>query len=317
MPIDPSILPKQPGVLIDYDRPCAACGYNLIGLTLDDSCPECGSAIKRPLSIVTAASEFARWTPEGLRSLAWTFRALGTLGVLIPLCAWWWSVTSGRLFPYLAAALTMGFSLAWVGAVWSMTRVPRAVFEVRGVTLSRPAWWLDPRPAARVCSWLVPAAAGPGIILTVAPGTALAPALEWVGVGLSIAACLGTFPALLVLALFARESHDDLLDDASKWCLFGIPLGMPVGVLVGAGTVWSRGWIPVALLLGSVWLLVTLAWVAWSLAGAAAWAAEHAETDAERAERRERRRDAGMPRRHGPGGRVGGGGGGGGGDRRR
>ncbi len=301
MPVDPSTLPANLDVLIDYDRPCGACGYNLVGLRLSDRCPECGAPIKRPLSLQLASCDFARWTSDELRTLAWCFRGLAVLALAMPVCAWWWSTTVGRLFPGLAAALTIGLAgvLPWL--TWMISRVPpslEAVMAGGQVTVERPAWWWNVRVMARAASVLPMLAAMPALLLTFGPNASIAPTLEGTRVIFATAASLGTFPLLLLIALFAGEAHDERIEDIARWCLWGLPIGLAIASLAMGGYVRTTGWMPVSVMFGVVVLHIMLCWCCGSLGSAASWAALHAEDDAARSERRERRRMTPLSRRH-------------------
>jgi cytochrome b561 len=61
-------------VVIDSDLPCAICGYNLKGLSVDANCPECGQSVARSYT-----PDLLRSNPQWLRHQANTMLLLGAL----------------------------------------------------------------------------------------------------------------------------------------------------------------------------------------------------------------------------------------------
>ncbi len=115
---------------IPDDVPCAGCGYNLRGLTVDGACPECGhdrgasvdAEIARQATHRPIDGAWARQVVEGLYSLLFSFAL--TVGVVF-LAIWHVSnVMFDRYSPGRYVILAI-LAAAWVGGgygVWKMTR---------------------------------------------------------------------------------------------------------------------------------------------------------------------------------------------------
>src|SRR5688572_19635824 len=95
--------------VVETDRPCANCGYNLRTLPKDGNCPECGWEVQRSLRAVSFAS--AGWY--------WLARSALGLGMLI---AAWGAVTVAIEPAAYGTAWHMGVALT-VGAAGARTTV--------------------------------------------------------------------------------------------------------------------------------------------------------------------------------------------------
>jgi hypothetical protein len=121
--------------IVDTDRLCPACGYNLRGLSAQGQCPECGGPVWYALCDHPAQFADPRW----LRSLAWGTR-----------CLW-----AGFLV-LLVAILALAFSAAYMyrpsgGAVRSVLLLAEALLALGLwlITASNSAQVAEPTLSAR------------------------------------------------------------------------------------------------------------------------------------------------------------------------
>ncbi len=105
---------------IDFDRPCARCGYNLIGLELDGTCPECGTKItetrrRRPPRF---ADQLIHAPPPWLSNFRLAGLVLAGSGSLLFGCLLLFSVS--RFAPF--GVIALGASAAWYWGCLLITR---------------------------------------------------------------------------------------------------------------------------------------------------------------------------------------------------
>ncbi|CAN5688554.1 hypothetical protein BH11PLA1_BH11PLA1_02520 [soil metagenome] len=103
--------------VIDHDRPCAHCAYNLRGLRPIGNCPECGAPIDPTLQSGTQRTPrvsqrphvpYLRLPPSELIRMAraTTCMWLGALGMMIALALAWWTLFVARMPWSLADSVT-------------------------------------------------------------------------------------------------------------------------------------------------------------------------------------------------------------------
>jgi len=133
--------PPLPGV-VDADRPCLGCGYNLRNLGVDGQCPECGSPVERSLRgnlLEFASREYVANLRRGC--------TLVEIGVIA-------EVLGGIAVFGLAAAVAISRgALIKGGAMPSMAGMPveqiNSLVEVGASLVAVLGWWLlsNPDPA--------------------------------------------------------------------------------------------------------------------------------------------------------------------------
>ncbi len=250
---------------IAIDAPCKHCGYNLRGLHLGGTCPECGRRI--PLNVETALDPLLagdpqiRWrTMMGLTLMSLSVAALVGLrlggGVMMSMTRW-----PG---PTAYLAVLMMIALVWNVGVWMGTP---STLDVRRPSRT-PIRWL-----ARVTQLLwIPATAGP-LVVALSTGVRLTweDEIAFWSMAFATTASIGW----LVLAFVLLQAAEDVeLDDAPRriglaiWTvapltavLMFVPMRMVFFVLA----------IVLPLLLAWAWYLVGFARGVWELRQYVAW----------------------------------------------
>jgi len=207
--------------VIEDDRECPGCGYNLRGLPLQTGgrCPECG--------MITVASSRAPQIDDPL-SLAPTrvilafIRGCWAASILVGLAI---GLNLARRFPdvdadFLRAAL-LGVSLLWCGAVIWLTPafdLPQAAsrgFSRRG-RMRRAARWLQ-------LGW--PLASGLRLIQALV--TLATPVSNMVGMLATLAVAAGLVGVVILSILLERLAEwarDDRAEHLFNWAVWAIPL---------------------------------------------------------------------------------------------
>lgn len=134
-PAPPPIVQPAGPFVVEHDRPCARCGYNLRGLTAEGVCPECGAQVAR--SLKGNLLEFA--SPEYLRSLyrGATLVIAGSIAKIVL-----------GIFVTIVLVAVQGISQAaaggGIGGRWTEV-VPKMV-EVFTAGVIACGWWLFSAP---------------------------------------------------------------------------------------------------------------------------------------------------------------------------
>jgi hypothetical protein len=209
------------GPLIETDRECGGCGYNLRGLRLGVNCPECGlcsstiySQIDDPLSLMPLRVIFAFIRGCWVASIC-------MIGMLV-------TVLLEQLEVWDAMAAAVSFSALatlWCGAVIWLTpafTIPQAVirgFSQRG-RVRRTSRWLQFGWVIAAGSMLAETAIAnprPGIASVIGLG-------QWAGVAIGM---IGLVMLCILLERLAEWTRDD---DAQR--MFNLSMwGMPIATL--------------------------------------------------------------------------------------
>lgn len=237
---------------IDNDRPCAACGYNLRGLSLRGQCPECGLPV--------AAEQTARLLDDPLSLMPIhvirVFRRgcwLASLTVVVFLglmVSRWW----GNWLPWAWSSVLLTAAVLWALAAWLVT----PAFELRQAVLRGFATGSRLRQAARwlQLGWVV--AAATGLVQAVRPGSGGAGLLyagAAIGIGLG---AVGGVALAVMLQRLAEWVRDDRAERALNLAVWGVPLAtllllvplhLPmIGILVSVLWLLAVGCLPYGLL---------------------------------------------------------------------
>lgn len=244
MPIDPRELSKFSGIgdLIDFDRPCARCNYNLNGLRFGGRCPECGQPIHRRRSSTRFADNLTDAPMGYLRTLRMGFATMA-LGSLAGIAAFstllfgsWATPVRAALYGTLVAA-----SMAWWAGLYLVTGPrPRDNETIRDPILDSVA--LSTASRSIQATWVVAtvsfAAAG------YAPGTP-GSVLAVVGLVLAFISLFGLVPLAIQLSALADWAGDTGLGNrlrTAAWAIAGGGAAFVVGQAAGL-----TGWAPAGL----------------------------------------------------------------------
>ena len=211
------------GEVIDDDKLCDQCGYNVRGLRYGGACPECGTPIVMRLEGDLAFHEMPLPLIKRFRVNSWiaTFSVAGFVGLLV----------FGRNLAGLgvpASTLTVVFIGLWIYAVWRLTPVldqPQAAahgFSREG-RLRLAARWLQ-------LGWVAAALSLPlGVLFsrsTFALG--LFTTLFFVGLGVGL---LGLVCLIMFLRRFAGWVGDEFAEKAFHLAVWGNLIMIPLAFL--------------------------------------------------------------------------------------
>jgi hypothetical protein len=269
--------------IIDVDRDCPGCGYNLRGLRYGVKCPECGmistravSAIDDPLSVAPTRVilVFIRgcWAASIIIALA--------VGLIVAPRFPGWNVGYSRWGLFALAMLWVG-AVMWLTPAFALPQAAARGFSRRS-RLRKATRWLQ-------FAW--PIAAGMKLLLhefsLSAPDAALA---QTVFGASALAGLVGVILLAIMLERLAEWARDDRAQNLFNWTIWTIPvttlllfvnIPLPmVGVIFGVLWLAGIGLFPYALLSlsGSVTLCIVHAY-------------EHREREGRRVERSKRYHD--------------------------
>ena len=102
---------------LEGNLPCIICGYDLKGVTIRGSCPECGTLVRATIlyTVDPEAEEFRPMLTPHIT--AWSMAAWTILSFVAILSAWWIRLAD-------AAQSLVGFDLSTVGAWWILIVTP-------------------------------------------------------------------------------------------------------------------------------------------------------------------------------------------------
>ncbi len=126
---------------VAQDVPCRTCGYNLRGLSPDDRCPECGTAVARSMRGDLLAAADPAWLRRVCRGQLYIGIGGVVLLVRLPL-AFLFGVLGLGAIPYfwMAEELVYDFlclTFVLIGVVWVTTLDPRLSLTEQPVGLRR------------------------------------------------------------------------------------------------------------------------------------------------------------------------------------
>jgi len=216
---------KQETVLIT-DRECAECGYNLRGLKVGGRCPECGSAIERPLAKDDPLARMPWRVIRVFLAGAW----IAVAAILIALTAVWLVHFEVISWQYVSLGVP-ALAALWVAGMWMLTPAftfPEAV--VRGFARRSKL-----RRAARLgqLAWIVAAAAFV-IRENVNIGAAANEALSAVMIAGVIAGWIATILLALLFERLAEWVRDDTAQRVFNWFEWLTPIAAAILWFVGS-----------------------------------------------------------------------------------
>lgn len=276
------------GELIEKDRPCKQCDYNLRGLKIGGACPECGAAITLDNPLRDSLCD----APRGviLRLCAGFWMILGTLAILIAMPFVIVSLRSSmNMTVYSMESIAAGL---WLLGIWFITtpiNTPNgAKFNfARGSKLRIAARWLQ-------LPWLMLILLEIRVELTktLTGGSPLARIESMLFLPLSVVGLAGFVVLGLLLMELAHWSNDMSAHRMLNWAVWGLPVSTLGLMLSGLN-----------LVLGLLACTMTLLWLfsifcfgraMISLGTSVTWAVHHSRAIADR-DKRLRRRIAGEP----------------------
>lgn len=270
------------GRLIEKDKPCRYCGYNLRGLRLGGRCPECGTTIVLENSLQDALVHAPLQVIRRLRLGFWLAVVLLPALMLLPFAV----VRTGSPSELFAGGLCM-IAVAWTVSVWMMTpaiEVPAGVR--RGFGAGSKLRW-----AARLLQlgWPLSMMSMIGAMMLM-PAVGPMPTLAaFLGLASGVSALAGLAGVVVLSVLLRRLAEwcsDDLAGKMLDWTSIGIPLCAIVCTVSFA--------VPILALVGCFFIIVfviTMLCFALAmalLARAVTWSVHHAHEAQQRDKRRGR-----------------------------
>lgn len=252
-------------VVIEIDRACIQCGYNLRGLKPDGKCPECG----RPIGMKRRGPVFADqmsaapllWTKGFVNG---TFALAVGISVIIP-CA---IVSMMEVESSLGVSVMILGGLSWFIGAFLVTR-PRPVTDATSVSPTKEWVWERFLGRWSQVAWCI----GPGLVAASAHANVGERALFVLGLAFIAAAIVGIAPLLIVLSNLTYWAADTNLAYRLKIASWTLPLsglllqGMVVGgfefwfgSIVGGLAVLIVGFGVLILPLGHAWLTMLQTW---------------------------------------------------------
>jgi len=248
-------------VVIEEDRPCRHCEYNLRGLKAVGNCPECGTPIDAELHASTSISDQAktgkRWTsrfvfipytrlpmPELKRmAIATSTMYVGALVLMVALAVAWWTLFAARVgladvdashfgHVFLFGALP-GSVLWWLGCM--MLMIPRSSVRYphpTGRDIVEHELGVEGHAGlnklSAISQILLPVsiglAAASGFVGGFANSAESTPYITLAG-ACAVIASVSAAPVFMVLRNIAQWVNDDSAYYKFSTCLFGMALG--------------------------------------------------------------------------------------------
>lgn len=282
MPVDPhelALAPRETDTrhreVVERDRPCRSCGYNLVGLPIGGKCSECGAEVTKrepkapPDEATQAPLSYARTLWAGSTLL--TFGAIATGGVEVAL---WIQPDAADAIGVVAIAL-------WLGGATLML-LPRPA-PPPGQTRNGDWWILRGVSAATQACW-----AGVMLVVIFAPATAQGGFWASVEQGLTALGLLGLAPFFWLLGNIASWSNDYQRGYRTRAFAVGAAPLTGIFALLALNLLPPLNWVAAIFLFPLVILFYTYGlWSLWQMSRTLNWACVNIETA--RAQQRRRR----------------------------
>jgi hypothetical protein len=215
------MLAKQKAPIIDSDRECPGCGYNLRGLRVGIKCPECGMPSVMPAEVDDALSLMPRAVILEFIWGCWiaSLCVFAAAGVIV--------ADQVHAFDHTVTEIVLtGTALVWAIACWMLTpafALPQAVF-----------WGFSKRSRLRlVARWL-----GPGWLMALtaallepfAAQLILVRPLLWLA---SVGGAIAGLASIVTLSIMLERLAEWTRDDTAQKIFNGFVWGLPLVVLGG------------------------------------------------------------------------------------
>lgn len=275
------------GSVIEGDRPCPRCGYNLRGLRTGQRCPECGGAVRDKKTsgrfrdnLLDAPIGYIQMIAGALLIMAGSVAG----GVAVFVAAMWSAFQGAPLSTPSLALLAIALCATWAGATFFVcSERKRGEHTVRDELLDNARL----RLIARLTQLLPMAVVG-----LVWAAVASKVSVLFVGAGAAALACVfGLVPLSVYLSALADWAGDVNVSNrfgASAWSIVvcgSLAIVLWVTTAVGLGprllVAWAAGGLTL-LTLGGVFTFVT---AVLSLAWTGAWAVRNSYQSEEREQR--------------------------------
>jgi small-conductance mechanosensitive channel len=221
-------LAQKAAPIIETDRECAGCGYNLRGLRLGINCPECGLPSTAPLNSDDPLSLMPTRVIVTFVRGCWVGSICVLLMVIMMLLERFGAIGHSPAMTALA-----GLSLVWlVAAIWLTPAfdLPQAVSRgfCRKSRLRAAARWLQ-------FGWPAACAAALGAHYVTGPLSAL---LTMITILSLVAALTGLAVMAVLLERLAEWARDEDAQKMFNWTIFCWPLALllyiPIQFLIGS-----------------------------------------------------------------------------------
>jgi hypothetical protein len=235
--------------IIDSDRPCLGCGYNLRGLRAGINCPECGLPSVLPEDVDDPLALMPRSVIVAFIIGCWS------ASICVMLIVGLVVVLRLEIAPaeVMVAALAV-VSMAWLGATILITpafALPQAVKRgfALGSRLRRASRWLQ-------LGW--PVLAGATLLKLAAPNASasLANLLLLLQIAGFLSGMAGIVALCVLLQQLADWTRDDGAGTAFNWAMWSLPIATVLILIMEPAGGWAmpaRGLVPMDFLVHALW----------------------------------------------------------------
>lgn len=218
---DPHNLRGMTGVVsapvIETDRLCLGCDYNLRGLRAGINCPECGLPSVMPEGIDDPLALMPRRVILAFIWGCWaaSICVLGVIGAVI-------ASRMPDIDPKIPGYTLAGLSLLWLAATWLLTpafAIPQAIFRgfSRASKVRRAALWLQ-------WGWVL-AAGCAAVAVTLSSPPAWLTSLLWAGTWIGFLVGMAGIVVLCILMdRLADWTRDEDAQTMFNWAMWGLPI---------------------------------------------------------------------------------------------